>query len=301
MDITSGRGSQLREKLRTEKTAGLNLADVVISGGNNTLVVKKMGISEPMDNKLILPEVTNPKLWYTLDTLTWYEDEKHALYFYAYPNRDISINTDLVKPGEIQSWQDFLKPEFKGKIVWDDPSITGSGFNGFSTNLIHKVTDENYYRKLVATQDITLSRNIRQMAEWLARGKYAVAVSVSGGAMAQMLSAGAHIDSVSVKEGTYLSYDGGVVAMAAKAPHPNAAKVFVNWLLSRDGQVFAQKVTQYMSSRNDIPVEDVNPGNRRIPGERYFTGANSMEKWLETEEKKYLALAKEIFGPLIGR
>ncbi|MDP2644872.1 MAG: extracellular solute-binding protein [Desulfobacterales bacterium] len=302
IEITTGRGSEVAQKLRAEKAAGLHLADVIISGGNTMFSVKKMGVTEPMDDKLILPEVTNPKLWYTLDHLPWLEDARHSLYFYAYPNRDISINTDLVKPGEIQSWQDFLKPRFKGKIVWSDPSVAGSGFNGFSTNILNKVTDEKYYRKLVATQDITLSRNQRQMAEWLARGKYAVAVSVPGGAMAQVLDAGAHIDYVAVKEGTYLSYDSGIVGIAARAPHPNAAKVFVNWFLSRDGQDFAQRVTKYMSARNDIPTEGiVNPKSMRVAGERYFVGANTMEKWINEDQKKYLALAMEIFGPLIGR
>jgi hypothetical protein len=56
-----------------------------------------------------------------------------------------------------------------------------------------------------------------------------------------------------------------------------------------------------MSSRNDIPLEGVNLQNRRIPGERYFVSANGMEKWVNEDQDKYLALAKEIFAPLIGR
>ncbi|MDP2644946.1 MAG: extracellular solute-binding protein [Desulfobacterales bacterium] len=301
LEVTFGRGSQFGQRLRREKAAGMNFADVVIAGGNTSFSIKQIGVTEPLDNKLILPEVINPKLWYTLDRLPWLEDAKHFFHFYAYPNRDITINTDLVKPGEIESWQDLLKPQFKGKIVWSDPSVVGSGFNGFATNIMNKVTDENYYRQLVATQDITLSRDLRQMAEWLARGKHAVAVSIPGPQIAQMLDAGAHIAYVTVKEGTYLSYGGGIVGVAAEAPHPNAAKVFVNWLLSRDGQDFAQKATKYMSARNDIPIDDVNPQSRRKPGERYFVAANSMEKWINEDQKKYLALAKDIFGPLIGR
>ncbi|MDP2644209.1 MAG: extracellular solute-binding protein [Desulfobacterales bacterium] len=302
VEVTTGRGAQMTEKLRTEIRAGANLADVALSGNNPMFTVKKMGVTEPMDNKLILPEVTNPKLWYTLDRLPWVDDAKHLFPFYAYPNRDISINTDLVKPGEIQSWQDLLKPQFKGKIVWSDPSIFGSGFNGVSTNIMNKVTNENFYRQLVATQEVTLSRDLRQMAEWLAKGKYAVGVSLEGGPIAEMMNAGAHIDYVTVKEGAYLSYDAGVVGIAAKAPHPNAAKVFVNWLLSKDGQDFAQRATKYMSARNDIPTEGiVNPRSMRIPGEKYFIVSSSIEKWINEDQKKYLALVKDLFGPLIGR
>ena len=302
VEVTTGRGGEIAQKLNREKSAGINLADVIISGGNTMFDVKHMGVTMPMDKILILPEVTNPKNWYTQDHLPFTDDEKHLFHIYAYPNRDITINTDLVKPGEIQSWQDLLKPKYKGKIVWSDPSVSGSGFNGFCTYIINKVTDENYYRKLVATQDITLSRNLRQMAEWLARGKYAVAISVEGGPIAEMLRAGAQIAYVSVKEGAYLSYDAGDVGVAVNAPHPNAAKVFVNWLFSKDGQNFAQRATKYMSSRNDIPTEGiVNPKTMRVPGERYFVAANTMEKWVMNDQERYFALAKEIFAPLIGR
>ena len=143
IEVTPGRGPDLLQKLRTEKAAGLHLADVAINGGNTMIATKQLGVTESMGNKLILPEVTNPKLWYTLDSLPWMDDAKHLFPFYAYPNRDIAINTDLVKPGEIQSWQDLLKPQYKGKIVWSDPTIFGSGFNGFSTNIMNKATDEN--------------------------------------------------------------------------------------------------------------------------------------------------------------
>ncbi|MDP2647588.1 MAG: extracellular solute-binding protein [Desulfobacterales bacterium] len=301
IEITTGRGGDLSRKLRTEKTAGVNLADVIISGGNTFFAVKKLGVTTSMEDKLILPEVTNPKLWYTLDRLPWTDEDKHVFHYFAYPNRDISINTDLVKPGEIQSWQDLLKPQYRGKIVWSDPSIPGSGFNGFATNIINKVTDENFYRQLVATQDIALSRNLRQMAEWLARGKYAVGVSVEGRPLAEMVNAGAHISYVTVKEATRLAFDASNVGMAAQAPHPNAAIVFVNWLFSKEGQVFAQKATNYMSARNDIPTDECDPQTMRVPGERYIVGANTMEKWVMNEQEKYLALAKDIFGPLIGR
>ncbi|MDP2647481.1 MAG: extracellular solute-binding protein [Desulfobacterales bacterium] len=302
LDVTVGRGSELGQKLRTEKAAGMHLADVMIAGGNSVLGYKKIGVTEPLENKLILPEVTNPKLWYTLDTLPWLDDDKHIFYFFAYPNRDITINTEHVKPGEIQSWQDLLKPGYKGKIAWSDPTIPGSGFNGFSTNIMNKVLDENFYRKMVATQEIAFSRNLRQLAEWLAKGKYPVSVSVPGGPLSRFFDAGAPIAYVPVKEGSYLSYDAGLVSIAAQAPHPNAAKVFLNWLFSREGQEFSQRATKYMSARNDIPTEGVvNSNSIRVPGEKYFGSANTSEKWLAEEEKKYLALAKEIFGPFTGR
>ena len=303
IEITTGRGADVSRRLIKEKAAGIYLADVVISGLNTFFGdVKRAGVTEPMQNKLILPEVTDPKLWYTLDHLPWADNDQHIFSFYAYPNRDLAINTDLVKPEEIQSWQDLLRPKFKGKIIMSDPSIAGSGFNGFSTMLLNKVNDENFYRQLVAKQEITLTRDLRQIVEWLARGKYAVSISAEGRPIAEFLNAGAPIANIGVKEGTYLSVDAGNISIMTKAPHPNAAKVFVNWLLSKDGQDFAQKSMKYMSARNDLVAEGiVKPLQIRRPGERYYLGANSVEKWVLEEQDKYIALAKDIFGPVIGR
>ena len=302
IEVTTGRGADLARKLSTEKRAGLNVVDVIISGGNTFFGdVKGLGVTTSLEDKLILPEVTNPKLWYTEDHLPWADDDKHVFHYLAYPNRDVTINTDLVKQGEIQSWQDLFNPRFKGKIIWSDPTIAGSGFNGFATYLINKVTDEKYFRKLIATQDITLSRDLRQMAEWLARGKYDVAISVEGTAITQFVKAGAPIAYVRMKEGAYLSYDASCTGMAAQAPHPNAAIIFLNWLFSKEGQLFVQSAMKYHSARVDISTDACDPKTMRVPGEKYFVAANSLEKWVTNEQAKYLALAKDIFKPVLGR
>lgn len=302
LDVSAGRGGQFVQKVRSEMSAGLNVVDVIMAGGEPVVSFKQMGLTGPMDHTLILPEVTDTKLFYTLDRHPWYDEAKHLFYFLAYPNRDITINTDLIKPGEITSWQDLLKPQYKGKIVWSDPSVPGSGLNGVSTNLMNKVTTEGYYRKLVATQDVTMSRNLRQMAEWLARGKYPIAVSVPGTPISEMVKAGAKIGYVRVKEGAYLSYDGGILGVSAKAPHPNAAKVFVNWFLSKEGQAIVQEATKYQSVRNDIPTEGiVNKDTMRVPGEKYFQACNTDEKCVLQEVDKNIALIKDLFGPLIGK
>ena len=60
------------------------------------------------------------------------------------------------------------------------------------------------------------------------------------------------------------------------APHPNAARVFINWLLSREGQITAQRALAAYGSdaldslRIDIPKDDVPPNNRRVEGVQYI-------------------------------
>jgi len=66
---------------------------------------------------------------------------------------------------------------------------------------------------------------------------------------------------------------GGTLGIPTHAPHPNAAKVFVNWLLSREGQIALQKLGRpdaHNSRRIDIPKDDVDPYNRLEEGKKYF-------------------------------
>ena len=66
--------------------------------------------------------------------------------------------------------------------------------------------------------------------------------------------------------------DGGSCCMAvlSKAPHPNATKLFVNWVLSREGQVAWQKYTEANSLRMDIPKTDLSPNDIPQKGVNYF-------------------------------
>ncbi|HEY3166876.1 MAG TPA: hypothetical protein VGK57_06585 [Candidatus Binatia bacterium] len=69
-----------------------------------------------------------------------------------------------------------------------------------------------------------------------------------------------------------MSAGGGTISFIDKAPHPNAAKLFVNWLLSREGQIEFQKRDGSDSFRIDIPKHNVSPENRRIESMDYFEG-----------------------------
>lgn len=298
MEITTGRGSEVAQKLIRERAAGIYIADVAISGLNTFFGdIKPAGGSQPMPSELILPEVTDPKLWYTGNDLPWADAAKHVFSFFAYPNTDIHVNADFIPSGEIQSWQDLLNPRYKGKIIWSDPSVSGSGLNGFSTLVYHKVLTLDFYRELVSKQDIQMTRDLRLQVDWLARGKAWIAISAEGTPIAEFVKAGSNLAPVLPKEGTYLSVDGGSMSIMSKAPHPNAARVFTNWFLGKEGQVFIQKAMQYQSARSDISTEGVNPLNVRQPGVKYYIGANSIEKWVQDEQGKYVGWAKEIFGP----
>jgi len=74
-----------------------------------------------------------------------------------------------------------------------------------------------------------------------------------------------------LKEGAYITAGSGGAALINKAPHPNAAKLALNWLLSREGQITYQRIFTTGeegpdSLRIDIPKDKVPRGNKRPEG-----------------------------------
>lgn len=297
LEIATGRGSDLRAKLLRERASGLFLADIFISGLNTIFgAVKKSGV-DPVEPVFILPEVVDRTLWFG-GKYPFADEDKRVFSFYAYPVPKISINTDIVKAGEIQSQHDLLDPKWKGKMIISDPSVTGSGFNDFSTMLYNKVLDLDYYRQFVK-QEPVLTRDLRLQVDWLAKGRYPIALWAESTPLAEYKSAGAPIDSIHAREGVYLTSDGGNLVLMSNAPHPGAASIFINWLLSKEGQIIMQKAARNQSTRTDISTEGVDLLRIRSTQVKYVQAANEIEKWVLEEQDKYLELARQIFGPLI--
>jgi ABC-type Fe3+ transport system substrate-binding protein len=76
----------------------------------------------------------------------------------------------------------------------------------------------------------------------------------------------------------------GGAGLINRAPHPNAAKVALNWLFSREGQILYQRTFQSGgegpdSLRTDIPKDDVPRDNRRMEGGNYLITDNA--EWMD--------------------
>lgn len=298
VEIVSGRGGEISTKLIQERANGLFLADVFISGLNTIYgPVKKSGALDPLEPALILPEVVDTKLWYG-GKLPWADKERLIFTFLYYVSPDLTINTQMVKPEEIKSLLNFLEPKWKGKLLIGDPTVTGTPFNSFSTMLVHKTVDLDFFRQLVR-QDPVIMRDDRLLVDWIARGKNPLAFWARSVRVAEYQAAGAPLMDVGSLEGAYLSVDGSGTALMNKAPHPNTSKIFLNWLMTKEGQTIMQNFLGNQSAREDISVDKLDPITVRKPGQKYFVGANNIEEWVLGEQDKYLELAREVFAPLL--
>lgn len=292
-EVITGRGGAIVQKLLSEKRAGINMADVYIGGFSTILLqIKPAGMLEHLPPFLILPEVKEGKYWWKGD-LRWVDKDKKLLSSWAYPSGQLALNTNMVRETEVASIKELLNPKWKRKIIMDDPSIEGPGVPWFMTTVRNMGID---FMKDLAKQEPTITRDERLPVEWLAQGKYAFAVSTSSEVLTEFMQAGANISTIAPPEIVYLAGGSGTISVIKDAPHTVAAKLFINWFLSREGQLASTKAQGVQSARIDLPTDFLNLNKIRNPSIDYFEMAKEENLPLRI---KSMELAKEIFGPLL--
>lgn len=292
VEFYTGRGSELTRKLIMERKAGIYNADVGILGsGSSIMELKPQGdILEPFES-LLIPEIVEPDKW-RMGKLDWIDKDKLALAYTSYVGGHVTINTNLVKTPELTAWKDLLQPRWKGKLIIQDPTTPGSGNMWFS--VIGGNTEGFDYMRQIVKQEPVIMRDVRQMAEWLAVGKYPVGIAITTSVVYELQNAGAPIKNIDL--GGYLSAGWNVITVFSKRPHPSATRVFINWLLSREGQTIYTKVDATPSGRIDVPAEGLDTLLIPKPGVNYFR-SYSEEFALKREE--YTPISREIFGALM--
>ncbi len=289
-----GRGSEVIQRIKSEQSAGVYTFDVILSSTMNIILyLKPAGGVERIDTALILPEVKDPKLWYQ-GKIPWVDVEKrYHLAFFAVPKSGVVVNSQLVKQKDIRSYYDLLDPKWKGKILINDPTVSGAG-NAWFTPLAEEIGREYFARLL--KQDPLVFRDQRLMTEWVARGKYPILLGCDENTAAEFIKVGAPITGIQLKEGAYTTQSNGAVSIPIRAPHPNAAKVVLNWVLSREGGALLSQAMLTQSSRVDVPTDFLPVYDVRQPGMKYV---DSSPEEYQFKKNEYIKMAKEIFGPLL--
>lgn len=295
--VPGARGAEITQKILTERRAGLYLADAVIAGTTDLIPdLKPKGLLEPLDTFLILPEVLDTKAWRG-GQIPFLDKQHTAIGMLTQYLRFLIRNTDMVKEGEIVSFRDLLKPQWKGKAVLRDPTTTGAA-NTWITLLSLKVWNpeeaKDYLREFAKTEPAIL-RDTRLHVEWVARGKYPVGVATRMEDTGVFLRMGAPIAWGNLVEGGLISAGSSSLGVINQPAHPNATKLFVNWLLTQEGQTAFIKGYAYPSARLDVSTDNIPPGNLPLPNEKFY---------IDDEENvlakaKMLGVGTEIFGHLV--
>ena len=174
VNFQTGGGSAHAERILAERRAGRYTVDVWIGGANTALVsLMPQKALAPLPELLIDPDVT--------DTSHWFKGKHHytdpeGRYIFTYatsPAHVIAFNTKMVDPAEIKSIWDLLDPKWKGRIVSWSPGDQGTASTSLSLLLNPKIGEE-WFRRWANEMDVTIVKDARQGAEWVALGRFPI-------------------------------------------------------------------------------------------------------------------------------
>ena len=168
----------------------------------------------------------------------------------------IAYNTNMVKQEEApKSFADLLDPKWAGKLVKGHPAYSGTIMN--ATFQIARDLGWDYFEKL-AKQRVMQVQSATDTPKKIALGERAVMVDGAGYLVIRQKEAGDPVEIVYPTEGTPLA--AGPSAVFKNAPNPNAARLFQNWMHTREGQqIIVDAARQYSAHAQTVEKPGVRP------------------------------------------
>jgi len=205
-------------KAMSEFRSGANLADVLMTDVSYGALFIQEGISHPFTTpdakRYVRGSYDENGQWYTMYMLTM------ALMY----------NKNMVKPVDVpRSYQDLLDPKWKGKMIFDPEAAY---IMAAMEHAWGKEKARDYLTRL-AKQDLILRRGSALTTQLVAAGEQPIAIVVNGETTAEVRDKGAPIG-FSLLAPKIIKPNGFFIAK--KAPHPHAALLFTDWMLSEEGQ-----------------------------------------------------------------
>jgi ABC-type Fe3+ transport system substrate-binding protein len=162
-----------------------------------------------------------------------------------------AINTDLVAKADIpQTFEDLLSPKWTDKIVWKPNDMSGAP--GFIANVLRTLGDDKgmaYLKKLQAQRIKSVNASARAVLDQVIAGEYPLVLQIFNHHAALSAQKGAPVQWLKMEPA---SVQMTLVSLTSKSPHPNAAQLFVDFMLSKEGQILFQKAN-YFPTRSDVP------------------------------------------------
>ena len=278
ISVVAARGGEHVSRIMAERRAGKFLADVGNLGNTSPYTLYQSKVLEPITSSYILPEVKDESKWWQGKQHFIDPEGKYILVYVGAPLFLVGYNTKSVNPSSFKSYWDLLDPKWKGKIVVFDSKAGGFAATRDRFFYYNPELGPQFLRRLFSEMAPTLYARYPQGEDWLATGKYSLCLCRHQ-SISEAKSQGLPVDLMEpaqFKEGVGVETRAKTMVLMNQAPHPNAAKVFLNWFLSREGQSDFQKTgAKYLdagaegSLRIDISKEDIPPRNRLNPGIKY--------------------------------
>lgn len=234
-------------KITSQARAGRMEADLFDSPGTSIPPLSKAGLIEPF-----APEAL-AKYAATFKPQSRLYSGIYSLYLTT------TYNTDLVKAAEApKTFADLLDPKWRGKMVWTDTrAISGpAGFIGNVLSVMGQDKGMAYLRELSKQKIVREPGNQRVILDKVISGQYAIGLMTYNHHAVISRAKEAPVAWVKMEP---LVANLGVIALVKNAPHPNAAKLFLEFMFSDDGQkVIAE--AGYPPGNPDVPPKDPSIG-----------------------------------------
>lgn len=280
--MSTGSGSDTVNRVLAERQAGQFLVDIgLISIITSDTRLIPGDVIEPLGPFLIHPEVTDQSLWY--GGRHWYGDRgEERVFIYSAgvdTTHSIFYNTNLLSEeevGAITSIADLLDDRWKGKYAALIPDAS-AGLAAMQGAWIDEDFGPEFVRKYLLDMDVTFTNERRILVDWIAMGAYPL-LAFTGGVgrdLRALEGFGAPVKEVFIPRdnpGLSAGGSGNPIEVFKRAPHPNGAKLFINWWLSREGQTYIHENVENLerqSLRTDIPIGNVREDERRVEGVDY--------------------------------
>jgi iron(III) transport system substrate-binding protein len=285
VEFVTGRASQIAARVQTERASGIYSIDVYLAGPDTTaneLYGDKM--IDPLKPLLVLPEVVDGSKWKT--GKVWFADPQEQFVVRAFNSvaTFMFINTEHVKPEEVRHIKDLLNPKWRGKISTEDPTTTGSGANKAAH--LYAEFGEEFVRQLYVDQKTVRTRERRQMTDWLARGTQPICLNCREDDLRSLAKEGFKVLEIFEMSGIRPNVNGSpwMLSLGNRAPHPKAAQVFANWILSKEGLEIYGRGYGSATLRTDIDESYLKPGNLPKKDVKYFDDTDW--KWIVTGRRE---------------
>ena len=228
-----GQTSDLVTRVTSEAKAGKLAADVVIWGATTQWgSLTPLGIYDSIPEKIVIPDAKNKDVWSRGKIEYADKDNKNLVVLQLDMGNTLVVNPNDPLVKQLKSYQDLLKPEWKGKIAVADPDKVGQAL--YSMAALYDGYGEEFFKKLGANEP-KLAADATQIAEWVARGVYPVGISAGHTLLVPYIKQGLAVEGRSL-EFSYVSSGYWTAGLMKQAPHPKAAQLYINWLLGKNAQ-----------------------------------------------------------------